>query len=484
MTSLLDQAPPGTGPDEIPATTGNARRGQPPQSDLGADARFDRTVRTVAALALWAGMLLVSYWWIADRGLQDLGNWAAGLTSVGRISGLFAAQLLLVQVLLMSRLPLLERAYGRVRLAGIHRLTGLWSFGLMITHIVTIVAGYASARWSLVPATLWQLLTGYGGVLLAAAGVVCLIMVVATSLKASRRRLRYESWHLIHLYGYLGAGLALPHQLWTGQEFATRPAATVYWWALWIAATSAVIVWRVALPLIRGLRHGLRVVSVTRESADVVSVTMTGRRLDRLPVRAGEFLNVRFLTSPGWTRANPFSLSAAPDGRTLRITAKVVGDGTTRIAGLQPGTPVLFEGPYGRLSSRARTRPKVLLAGAGVGITPLRALAEGLGYRPQSAVLLQRYTAEPLFAREFDRLGAERGLRVHYLPGRRRHPGSVLGPVPGGTDELTALLRMVPDLADHDVFLCGPTEWTRGMVRLVTRGGVPPAHVHVESFGW
>ena len=61
-------------------------------------------------------------------------------------------------------------------------------------------------------------------------------MVVVTSVKAARRRLRYESWHLLHLYAYLGVGLALPHQLWTGQEFLHSPAATLYWWTLWAAA--------------------------------------------------------------------------------------------------------------------------------------------------------------------------------------------------------------------------------------------------------
>ena len=53
-----------------------------------------------------------------------------------------------------------------------------------------------------------------------------------TSVKRARARLRYESWHMIHLYGYLGAGLALPHQLWTGQEFLTSTLATVFWWGL------------------------------------------------------------------------------------------------------------------------------------------------------------------------------------------------------------------------------------------------------------
>ena len=50
-------------------------------------------------------------------------------------------------------------------------------------------------------------------------GVAALVMVVVTSLRAARRRLRYESWHLLHLYAYLGVGLAPPHQVWTGADF-------------------------------------------------------------------------------------------------------------------------------------------------------------------------------------------------------------------------------------------------------------------------
>jgi ferredoxin-NADP reductase len=328
------------------------------------------------------------------------------------------------------------------------------------------------------------LIIDYGGILLAVAGTVCLIMVVVTSLKIARRRLRYESWHLLHLYAYLGVGLALPHQLWTGQEFLQSRAATIYWWTLWAAAAGAVIVWRILLPLWRSARYRLRVAGVVRESSDVVSVYLTGRRLDRLPLRAGQFMNVRFLSRPGWTRANPFSLSIAPNGHILRITAKVLGGGSARLAYLRPGTRVLFEGPYGRLSSRTRTQRRMVLAGAGVGITPLRALVEGLEYAPGEAIMLQRYTAEPLFTRELDALAAQKGLQVVHLPGPRRIPASVLGPAAHGMPELNALRSWIPDLADRDVFLCGPSAWTTGFERLALAAGVPADRIHTESFGW
>lgn len=446
--------------------------------------RTDRAARLAAGLLLWGGLLLVTYWWEVDGGVRDLARPATGLISLGRLTGLWSAQLLLVQVLLMSRLPPLENAFGRDRLVKLHRVIGLASFYLIVAHIVTIVGGYASARWSLVLPTTWQLITDYAGMLLATAGTIALIMVVVTSIKIARRRMRYESWHLIHLYGYLGAGLALPHQLWTGQQFLQSKGATIYWWSLWIAAAGTVIVWRIGLPLSRTVRFRLRVAAVVPESADTVSVLLTGRDLDRLPLQPGQFLIVRFLVRPGWTRANPFSVSAAPDGRTVRITAKIVGDGSFRLARLPVGTRVLFEGPYGRLSPRARSARTVVLAGAGVGVTPLRSLAEGLDYAPGEATLLHRYTGEPLFGQEFDRLAAERGLRVLPLPGPRTTAGSLLGPVWSGTDEADALRHWLPELLTSEIYICGPEAWSAGFERLVARVGVPQEQVHVERFGW
>ncbi|GAB7005453.1 ferric reductase-like transmembrane domain-containing protein [Nocardioides sp. AN3] len=441
-------------------------------------------MRATAGAVLWLALLLVTYWWVADSGVQGLGGWAEGLTAAGRISGLWASVLLLAQVLLMARVPVLERAYGQDRLAHIHRLVGFTSFDLMLVHVLLITWGYAAGQIGSVPATFWTLTVDYPGMLLALAGTACLVMVVVTSVKVARRKLRYESWHLLHLYAYLGVGLALPHQLWTGAQFLTRPAATLFWWTAWALAAGAVLVWRVGLPVVRNLRHGLRVAAVVPEAPGVLSLWVSGRRLDLLRVEAGQFFQWRFLGRRGWTRANPYSLSAAPDGKHLRITVEVVGDGSAALAALTPGTRVLVEGPYGRLSPRAQTQRKVALFGAGVGITPLRALAEGLPYRPGEAVLLHRYRDVPLFRGEFESLAQRRGLRIVALPGSRRTPASWLPA--GGTpvDDSHALLGLVPDLLERDVFVCGPAGWTDSFTRAASAAGLPADQLHIETFGW
>jgi ferredoxin-NADP reductase len=145
---------------------------------------------------------------------------------------------------------------------------------------------------------------------------------------------------------------------------------------------------------------------------------------------------------------------------------------------------VLVEGPFGRLTARARTQRKVALIGAGVGITPLRALAEGLRYAPEEAVLLYRFTGRPLFAQEISVLARERGLEVIWLPGRRRAPDSWLGDGIGNADDLAALTYWVPDIADRDVYVCGPEEWADGVRRTTSAAGLPHDRFHAESFGW
>lgn len=459
--------------------------GAPVRADrAGRRARVDSAVRVAAASALWLSLLLVTYWWVAGRGLQDLGGWTTGLDSAGRLSGLVASVLLLAQVALMSRLPVLERAFGQDRLAHLHRLVGFTSFNLMMLHVVTITWGYAAGDLTRTPGTFWDLTVNYPGMLLALAGTLCLVMVVVTSVKAARGRLRYESWHLLHLYAYLGVGLALPHQLWTGRDLTSSVGRTVFWWSAWGATAALVLVTRVGRPVLLNLRHRLRVTYVVPEGRGVWSVHLTGRRLDLLPVEAGQFLTWRFLTGPGWSRGNPYSLSAAPDGRSLRITVQGVGDGSNATARLAPGTRALIEGPFGRLGARARTRRKVALIGAGVGITPLRSLAEGLDYAPGEAVYIERCTDAPLFAREIEALARGRGLQVLRMPGRRRHDRSWLSTHAGHVDDATALRHWVPDIAERDVFVCGPSGWTDLVEASLLAAGLPPEHLHLETFSW
>jgi predicted ferric reductase len=477
--------------------TAVARRPEPPAgsfptsssgSSVGAyRANAPTWWRDTVGVLTWASMLVVVALWVAGGNLQDLTGWGTGLTAIGRLTGLVASDLLLIQVLLMARIPMVERVYGQDELARRHRLVGFWSVNIMAAHIVVVTVGYAVQARTNLFAEAWDLVVDYPGILLAVAGAALLVLVAVTSIRKARRRLRYESWHLLHLYAYLGVGLALPHQLWAGQEFMSSTAASVYWWTLWGAAAGAVLVWRVGIPLYRTVTHRLRVVEVVRESHETVSVVMSGRNLDRLPVVAGQFFVWRFLDSPGWTRGHPYSLSSAPTGTTLRITVKDLGDASRGLAHVRPGTRVAIEGPYGRLHEGVRTRRKVLLLAGGIGVAPLRGLLEALPQDTGDVTLVYRASNEGdlILKDEIEGLAQERGARVFYAIGPRladRH--SWLPQAAAAMSDEDALRQLVPDLADHDVYLCGADGWMDAAEHALLAAEVPSDAIHLERFTW
>jgi predicted ferric reductase len=432
-------------------------------------------------------LLVVTALWISNGGGQQIaGGGADAVSAVGRLTGLWASDLLLLQVLLMARIPLVERAFGQDRLARWHRWTGFTSFWLMVAHVVLITVGYAGAAHTDVFRELWDMILTYPGMLLATAGTGALVMVVVTSVRAARRRFRYESWHLLHLYAYLGVGLALPHQLWTGTDFIGSPAATAYWWSLYAVSAGGVLLYRVGLPLWRNWRHRLVVSHVAPDGPGLTSVYLSGRHLDKLPARAGQFFQWRFLDGPGWSRSHPYSLSATPNGHLLRITVKDLGDGSARVGGLRPGTKAMIEGPYGKMTGEAYAGGPVVLLACGIGVTPLLSLLGELPYRPGEATLIYRARTEAdvAFRGELDWFARQRGVRIAYLFGPRADRRSWLPREFADHGDADALRQIAPGIARSHVYVCGPEEWT-GAARAAARAaGVRPDHLHTELFSW
>lgn len=442
--------------------------------------------RDLVGSLTWLSLLIVTALWVAGGGLQQLGQLGTGLVAIGRLTGLWASDLMLIQVLMLARIPLIERVYGQDELARRHRWVGFASVNLMLAHIVATLLGYSVIDEVNLLRQTWDVVVTYPGVLLATAGTAMLLLVAVTSMKRARARLRYESWHLLHLYAYLGTGLALPHQLWTGADFVSSGWARAYWWTLYGATLAAVLIWRVGVPLWRSARHGLTVDRVVPEGPGVVSVHLRGRNLHRL-ASAGQFLTWRFLGRPGWTRGNPYSLSAAPTRSRMRITVKDLGDNSASLATLRPGTKVLIEGPYGRLHGGVRTRRKVTLIGSGIGITPLRALLEELEGEPGDITLIYRAsTPQDLVLRdELDELAARRGARVIYAVGPRIGTRPSWLPVSAAhLSDAQALRELVPDIADNDVYLCGAQPWMEAAAAAARECGVPRQNIHLERFSW
>jgi predicted ferric reductase len=428
--------------------------------------------RLLASPVAAGGGAAIWLWWSGTPAgaLQTPGD---AMMAAARITGLLAAYLLLVQVALMARIPWLERRIGADWLARAHRDLGIYLIIVLVAHAALMVGALALLDRLGFVDELAVVLT-YPQVLKATGALALLLVVGLLSVRAVRRRLAYEAWHLTHLCAYPAVALAFFHQVAAGADLRGQPARTV-WTGMHLAVLACLLRYRVWRPVGLALRHRLRVHAVVPESDQVVSIYISGRQLDRLGARAGQFFRWRFLTRDTWWQAHPFSLSAAPGRELLRLTVKALGDHSNALQRLRPGVRVVAEGPYGALTEVQRTRRRVLLIGGGIGITPLRALLASLTGAPGDIAFVYRgeSAASMVFAKELGELAARRGVVMHALLGPRapREPLSA-----------RRLRALVPDVEQRDVYVCGSPGMMETARRALRGAGVPRRRIHIESF--
>jgi predicted ferric reductase len=427
----------------------------------------------IALVAAGVGLGATTALTITAESTSQLSASGGLFTFLGSLTGMVGTYLALIMVLLVSRIPFVERVAGQDGLLRLHRAVAPWPISLLAAHALFLTLGYAAAARTGIWHEAGTLLARYPDVPIAAValGIMCAIGII--SVRAIRMRLPRETWWMIHLWMYLALALAFPHEIVLGPSFVGHPLTQVVWSVIWAATAGLVLVYRIGLPVLRSLRHRLTVAEVRPEGPGVVSVILTGRNLDRLPVSGGQFLLWRFLTPGRWWQAHPFSLSALPQPPYLRLTIKGVGGFSQSLASLRPGTKVAVEGPYGAFTRYAQRRPRALLVAAGIGVTALRSLLEDLPRGSAPVVLLRASRPEDLvLGGEVQELVRLRRGTIHELVGSREE---------AAIDEVS-LPRLVRDLHQRDVYVCGPEGFVGSIVEVAQNLGIPDDAIHHEAF--
>jgi predicted ferric reductase len=448
-----------------------------PTTSSALQARLQQNRRVVDAFVAVIGLGLGAVIALAITG-ETRGSLSApggAATFVGRLSGLTGTYLMLVMLLLIARIPWIEKAAGQDRLVRWHRNLGQWPVYLLICHALFVTIGYAEFDRTGVLHQAWLLIDSYPDVLMAAVALGLIVGAAIASIRAARRRLGYETWWTIHLYLYLALALAFSHQIANGLAFVGHPLTRYIWATLWVLTVGTVVLFRFGVPIGRTLYHDLRVESVREEGPGVFSIVCSGRHLERLGVSGGQFFLWRFLEKGLWYQACPFSLSAMPRPPYMRVTVKTVGAHSRGMGHLHPGTRVVIEGPYGAFTRHARSTNRLLLVGAGVGVTPIRALLEDLEGGVDVVVIIRASSASELVLdKEMKALVKTRRGQLHQL----------VGPRDSYPLDARQLKKLVPDINRRDVFVCGPESLSAAITASARDLGVAQERIHCEQFAF
>ncbi|TRZ85417.1 MAG: hypothetical protein D4R85_02270 [Streptomycetaceae bacterium] len=428
-----------------------------------------------ASLVTGLGLGLTVALQIETTTREDWASVYAILTSISRSFALIGTYLALVGLVLVARVPWIESSVGHDRLVTWHRKLGPYSLFLIGFHVLFVAIGYAGLEQIPTIIEIWRMVTRFPWMLPAFVGFIFMMAAGITSYKKARARMSYETWWTVHLYTYLAIALSFMHQVLTGPMFIGHPLNRFFWNVLYLAVAATLITWRFAIPVIRSLRLGLKVEQVIKEGPGVFSIIMKGRNVDSLGAQGGQFFGWRFLTKGHWFISHPYSLSAAPTKKYLRVTVKDLGDHSGSVTFIKPETRVFLEGPYGAFTAGRASKGHVTLIGGGVGITPIRAIMEEFPPNVEVDVIFRTSKKEDLVLKEeLDYLAEERGARVHYLIGpRSEHPM-----------DAKYIMRIVPTFRDSDVYICGPTPLVDAVREAARNVGIPKNRFHDEAFAF
>ena len=422
--------------------------------------------------------IIIGFWWTVSHKLLLSGDASSMLLAFGRLTGLLAVLFVLLQFLLMGRPVWIEKIFGLDKLARIHHLNGYLSISFILLHPVLLITSYAIRNEVGLIEQYVDFFHNYRDVWQASIAVILFTGIVFLSITIARKRLKYESWYFIHLLTYLAVLLAFGHQLKIGGDLLTNKSFAAYWWMLYIFVFGNVLIFRFMKPVYNSVKYRFTVSDVVAETADTNSVYITGRNLHKFRTKAGQFIILRFLAKGFWWQAHPFSLSFVPKNNQIRITVKNCGDFTSKIPEIKKGTPLYIDGPYGVFTPKPEQDIKYLFIAGGVGITPIRTMIERVAEEHDLILLYgNKKATDIIFRKELDELKTKHDFPVHHiLSDQPDYEGEK------GRIDKEKLLRLVKDIKEREIYICGPVPMMDGIIKLLRETGVKRERIHFEKF--
>ncbi len=423
--------------------------------------------------------LIMYFWWTGSSFLFVDADTSSVAIAFGKLFGLFAQVTILLQLVLIGKISWIEQLFGHDKMNKIHRWLGYSVAFFFLFHPLFLVYGYAQQAHVGMTAQFIRFLSSWEDILGACVGFMIFVAIILVSLPPIRRKLKYEYWYFTHLSVYLAIGLVFSHQIATGP--VARGAGLAYWLILNFAVGGVYVAYRFIRPLYVFNKHRFYVDKIVSESDDVYSVYIKGRELASFTFQAGQFANYTFLQKGLWY-THPFSFSVAPNGEYIRFTAKALGDFTKRIPQIKPGTYVIVDGPLGVFTEKKSHREKYLFIAGGIGITPIRALAESLSDKPSSDMVLlygNRSVKDTVFKEELDEYVKATKLVLSNPTAEEESAQYEKGYI-----DKEKIERLVPDVKDREIYICGPLQMMDSVVALLEAMGIPKQQIHFERFGY
>jgi uncharacterized protein len=227
------------------------------------------------------------------------------------------------------------------------------------------------------------------------------------------------------------------------------------------------------------------------EGGDIRSFYLQPQLPAKFTQLAGQFLTVRARID-GKNLSRTYTLSSGPADGEYRISVKRDGVFSSYLHDqLQPGQRIQARAPQGEFYFDATRNEPALLVGAGVGITPMVAMARHLvaegvrtrHRRPVSLVAIARGQQDMAFYNELVELAQLSQGALNIVWCLTQSNGNTVPGVSHYRRPDRAFYAQLLNAAHHQVFLCGPAPFMQDTYTLLRDLGVSDPDILAESFG-
>jgi predicted ferric reductase len=428
-------------------------------------------VRAVFWVMAYLGVVVAPLVFAAIGASQpDHGFW----TNFSIALGFVGLAMMGLEFALVARFKPVASPFGQDALLQFHRQIGFAGLAFVFVHVAI------SARWESL--TFSNAIAAPALVWFGMAAALSVTALVITSVWRRALRLPYEWWHAIHTaLAVVAVGGALTHVYFV-DEYVSSIWKQVLW-GLMSAAFVALLVWvRVVKP--RGLRaRPWRLNHVGAERGQTTTLTLSPPEGAAFRFDPGQFAWFAFGRSPFSLTTHPFSLSSSAERDEVEIAVKPLGDFTSRVHELEPGTTVYVDGPHGVFSMDQDEGPGFGFIAGGVGVTGLlsmlRTMADRADVRPAVLIYANSEWDGVAFRDEIESLATRMNLSVVHVI--RRPPADWTGET--GYVNADMIARHMPaGFQRFQFFICGPGPMMDAAEAALLELGVPAERVHTERF--
>jgi predicted ferric reductase len=394
--------------------------------------------------------------------------------------GFIGLSMMGMQFVLVARFRSVAAPFGEDAVVQFHRQMSYVATAFVLAHPVILFV----ARTELL--SLLNVFEAPWRARFAVASVLLLVVVMVSSIWRSRLRLSYEAWQLLHaVVSTLAVVAALVHMFLVG-HYLDSLWKQVLWGAM-TAGFVGLLAWvRVLRPLQRR-RRPWEVVSVAPQRGGVSTLTFEPVGHDGFAFMPGQFVWLFVDRSPYAATAHPFSFSgsAERDDGKVEVSIKAMGDFTSTVHALKPGTPAYLDGPHGVFTIDRNEGPGFVLIGGGIGITPLlsmlRTARDRDDRRPFLLFYANRRFEEAAFAEELEMLRRHLDLEVLHVV---QEPPEGWSGETGLIDDELLRRRLPARFERRQYFICGPPPMMDALEDALSRIGVPAERIHSERFSF